>query len=384
MCCRSDIVERICYLNTVTPSTLKSNVFNIKRYKHLVNVEEDCVDNGDQTCFSQSELGSLTNGDPVIEKKLKILLLEAEVLRQSGGRVPDKIDVEQWKELLELPTRSRRRKFMAYLFGVEKRKENKKLKKEKSRLLREENKPLPQEDENGHIIYALGRNSMFIRIYDATITKFENSRLIQAMQFGQKLVLDCSYDSYMSKQEAQNCGKQMMLMFSDNRAHDKPYDLHFCNVNKESLAFKQLLKYIPILCEPDFPLNLTEKSYLDIFPKENLVYLTPHCREVLREFDHEAVYIIGAIVDKANGEPLSLAKAKREGLKMAKLPIDEHLLWGTGSSKSLTLNQMMRIMLEIRDTNDWNKALLHVPRRKVLSDPNGNNIQRSHFVRKNW
>lgn len=52
--------------------------------------------------------------------------------------------------------------------------------------------------------------------------------------------------------------------------------------------------------EPWFPLNLHEKSYLDVFPKEQLVYLTPHCRDVMKEFDHNAVYIIGAIVDKVN------------------------------------------------------------------------------------
>jgi ribonuclease P protein 1 len=127
------------------------------------------------------------------------------------------------------------------------------------------------------------------------------------------------------------------------------------------------VKCIPTLYDSDFPINITEKSYLDIFPKEDIVYLTPHCREELREFDHDAVYIIGAMVDKGNNEPLSLAKAKREGLKMAKLPLDKYLMWGSGSSKSLTLNQMMCILLDVRKTGSWEKALQHVPRRKVVT-----------------
>lgn len=47
-----------------------------------------------------------------------------------------------------------------------------------------------------------------------------------------------------------------------------------------------------------FPLNLHQKSYLDIFDPDQLVYLTPHCREELVTYDHNAIYIIGAIVDK--------------------------------------------------------------------------------------
>jgi ribonuclease P protein 1 len=127
------------------------------------------------------------------------------------------------------------------------------------------------------------------------------------------------------------------------------------------------VKCIPTLYDSDFPINITEKSYLDLFPKENIVYLTPHCREELREFDHDAIYIIGAMVDKGNSEPLSLAKAKREGLKMAKLPLDKYLMWGSGRSKTLTLNQIMRILLDVRTTGSWEKALQHVPRRKIVT-----------------
>jgi ribonuclease P protein 1 len=58
------------------------------------------------------------------------------------------------------------------------------------------------------------------------------------------------------------------------------------------------VKYIPTLYDSDFLINITEESYLDLFPNENIVYLIPHCREEPREFDHGATYIIGAMVDK--------------------------------------------------------------------------------------
>lgn len=61
-----------------------------------------------------------------------------------------------------------------------------------------------------------------------------------------------------------------------------------------------LHKYIPTMYEKEFPMNIHEKSYLDLFPKQKLVYLTPHCREEMDTFDHDAVYIVGAIVDKVS------------------------------------------------------------------------------------
>lgn len=71
------------------------------------------------------------------------------------------------------------------------------------------------------------------------------------------------------------------------------------------------------------------------------------------------------MVDKVNVEPISLGKAKSEGLRMACLPLDKHLLWQIGS-KSLTLNQVLRIMLDIKKTGDWSKAFVHVPKRKLI------------------
>jgi ribonuclease P protein 1 len=45
------------------------------------------------------------------------------------------------------------------------------------------------------------------------------------------------------------------------------------------------------------------------------------------------------MVDKMKVEPLSLAKAKREKIRMAKLPLDIYLDWKQGT-KNLTINQV--------------------------------------------
>ena len=88
------------------------------------------------------------------------------------------------------------------------------------------------------------------------------------------------------------------------------------------IYFLLFILYFSQSQQPEYPLIINPKSYLKRYPKEQLVYLTPHCQEELLVYDHNAVYIIGGIVDKSSGEPLTLAKAKREGVRMQKLPLD--------------------------------------------------------------
>ncbi|XP_066146452.1 mitochondrial ribonuclease P protein 1 homolog [Euwallacea fornicatus] len=330
-------------------------------------------------------LESITKGDKELEHKLKVIMLEVEVLRQSGKPVPDNdfITLEMWEYLLSLSSRSGRTKYLEFLFKVTKKKQRdleKKLEKRKEveefMSRKEPAVALPVEEHA--FKYALQYNNIFTRFRDTTINRFYNRKLVEAMQFGQKLVVDCGYEKNMTKRENYNTGKQLMLLFSENRAHDEPFDIHFTGLNLSGDITKSLEKNIPTVFEKDFPINIHENSYLDLFSKERLIYLTPHCREEMRTFNHDMIYILGGIVDKVNNEPISLAKAKREGLTMMKFPLDRYLQWGSGSGKSLTINQCVAILLDLKKTGDWNYALKHVPRRKLI-DPSSDNKSKLLF-----
>lgn len=184
------------------------------------------------------------------------------------------------------------------------------------------------------------------------------------MKHGLKLIFDCSYDQYMSPGESKNTGKQLKLCFSANRQHSRPFDLHLCNIDPDGATMHAIHKDIPTLYNKSFPLNLHQKCFTKLFPMKNLVYLSPTADRTLQEFDPNDIYIIGGFVDTTSAEPLSLAKAKRLGIRAVRLPIEKYLQWGS-STKFLTLDQLCKILLDLRDTRDWNKALLHVPRRKL-------------------
>lgn len=161
-------------------------------------------------------------------------------------------------------------------------------------------KEAEQAEDTDAIKYGLQHNSLFLRIYETTINRFYNGQLILNMMFESKIVFDCSYESNMSTREIHNCAKQMSLVFAHNRSHFNPMDLYFCNFNRDGLLKQHLHQNIPSLLNDDFPVTVTSQSYLDIFPKDQLVYLTPDCKINLNEYDPNMVYIIGALIDRVS------------------------------------------------------------------------------------
>lgn len=129
---------------------------------------------------------------------------------------------------------------------------------------------------------------------------------------------------------------------------------------------KILLKNIPTIETPAFPASVSDKSFAELFPKEKLVYLTPDSNNELSEFNDEDIYIVGAIVDKSESKPWTLSKAKRLGIRTAKLPLDAFATWKKGS-KSLTINNMVEILHELKTTGDFRAAFRHLPTRKAES-----------------
>lgn len=72
-------------------------------------------------------MSQLCKGDKDLEKKFRVLMLEVEVMRQDGRFAPDHIQFDQWKHLLELPSRNQRTNYLTFLWKIERKKENQKV-----------------------------------------------------------------------------------------------------------------------------------------------------------------------------------------------------------------------------------------------------------------
>lgn len=108
-------------------------------------------------------------------------------MKQEGKLVPSQLKEIEWNHLMDLPSLSARRKYYTYLFKIEMTNLNQKARKEVRAKEREvrlaTNRELAAQQ---HIVYGLGNNSIFLKIYETTMNLWNNNRLVQAMQFDPK------------------------------------------------------------------------------------------------------------------------------------------------------------------------------------------------------
>lgn len=206
------------------------------------------------------------------------------------------------------------------------------------------------------------QNFLFLRLWDRYNTIAMGWKGAQAMQFGQPLVFDMGYDHYMDSKELQYTVSQLLESEGCNRRDVDPFHIYFCNLKIDSTYQRELVKHYGEKWDK-LLLTATEKSYVDLFPKDSLIYLTADSPNVMTTYKHDKIYIIGSFVDKRMQPGTSLAKAKRLNLATECLPLDKYLQWDSGN-KNLTLDQMMRILLCLKNTGNWKEALKFVPRRK--------------------
>lgn len=283
--------------------------------------------------------------------------------QQAGKLVPEEMTDEEVETLAKLTTKSSRKKYLKYLAIRERHKKARKEKQQQKAAKREaslmESGGEEGEGEGGPRL----KNTLFLQFWDRSLDKLLAWKSAQSMVFGQPLVFDMSYESHMSRREIENTVSQLMDVEGLNRRATEPYHLHFCNLQPDGLYKKELLQRYGAETWERLLISTSERQHVDLFPREQLVYLTADSPNVLRTFDHSKVYIIGALVDRSIQKGLSLANAKRLKLATARLPLDEFLHWEMGA-KNLTLDQMIRIMLSFKDRGRWDEALQFVPKRK--------------------
>lgn len=326
--------------------------------KQQVNDEEEASDDDENLQEGESKDSSL------LEATRDLVVM----WRQAGKLVPEEMTDEEVQALAELTTKSSKKKYLKYLAIKEGHKRARKEKQQKKKAEKEAS----MEQNRGQDINAEEgddqrgpelKNTFLLQFWSRSQDKLLAWRSAQAMMFDQPLVFDMSYESNMSRREIENTVSQLMEVEGWNRRATEPFHLHFCNLQPDGAYKQELVKRYGAESWNRLLITSTDQQHVDVFPHEQLVYLTADSPNVLRTYDHSKVYIIGALVDRSIQSGLSLANAKRLKLATARLPLDEFLHWEIGA-KNLTLDQMIRIMITLKETGKWEEALKFVPQRK--------------------
>ena len=235
--------------------------------------------------------------------------------RLSEFQTPENITQEQIDYITTLTSYMERRKYLNFLYKREKM--NKKQYEVKMNRVHKDH------DE----VYNLNNNSLFHRVRSATIKRMENINMLRSMMWSQPFIIDLSLERFMNEHAVGICSRQILKLINQNLQSVDPFSIHICSAASDSSVMKYLNKFTRSrIYDVDYPVNFHRESYMDHFPKHELVYLTNHSNVCMTKYSHDVTYIIPGYIDKkSTGIPYDLAEAKKLGIKTARLPFDLYL-----------------------------------------------------------
>lgn len=111
------------------------------------------------------------------------------------------------------------------------------------------------------------------------------------------------------------------------------------------------------------PVCVHHADFSDIFDKDKLVILTNDSPNVLTELEAEVHYVLGAVNRRSHSNPFMQTKAKEQNIRTARLPFENFRRFR--AHKSLPIEQLTDILLEVRHSRDWNRAFEFIDSNKL-------------------
>ncbi len=282
-------IDRRCF------STVKPN--EISELIDCPFMQDDFIED---ISYVEANYEAVTDNDPEKLKKLRSLQVKLNIMKEEGKKVPSAISTTEWKNLLNLDD-EQCKSYIGCLWHAEavrraREEENKALKQ----MNAERREKMQQQERikkttNSPVLYSLCGDTLFSLIPQSEITKFYDHRLLFANWFGPHIVVDCGYESLMNSKGLTTCVKHLIFMWSENRTSPNPFNVIFCNVDLDGQLIRMMRKRLCRFDDLAFPLDIRSEHYLDLFPKENLVYLTADCAETLKQYNPQDVYVIGNV-----------------------------------------------------------------------------------------
>ncbi|KAI8435066.1 hypothetical protein MSG28_003475, partial [Choristoneura fumiferana] len=106
------------------------------------------------------------------------------------------------------------------------------------------------------------------------------------------IIIDLSFDNLMIEKDRFKVIKQILRCYSVNRRSQSPLQFHITAFSER--AKSEMSRHNGY---ENWDIEFHTGSYLDIFPKESLVYLSSESENVIEKFEENTYYIIGGLVD---------------------------------------------------------------------------------------
>ncbi|EFN70800.1 RNA (guanine-9-)-methyltransferase domain-containing protein 2 [Camponotus floridanus] len=172
------------------------------------------------------------------------------------------------------------------------------------------------------------------------------------------VTIDLSFDELMIDKDIAKLTKQILRCYTLNRRAIAPMQFSLTSFTGRSRADMEKHNGYE-----HWDVNFHTESYINIYPKDKIVYLTSESENVIDRLNHEWVYIIGGLVDHNAHKGICYKLAKDAGIRHGRLPLDKFLQMK--ARKVLTIDHVFEILLRVTEGNTWQEAFLKVlPERK--------------------
>ncbi|XP_009463197.1 PREDICTED: tRNA methyltransferase 10 homolog B [Nipponia nippon] len=159
--------------------------------------------------------------------------------------------------------------------------------------------------------------------------------------------------------ETSRLASQIRRLYGANRRPKKPFWLCLTEFVVGSLIYEECFRMNDGFS--NYLMDTTQESYLDLFPLDIIVYLTPDSENVLEDIDPKKVYVLGGLVDESIHKKLTLQRAQEQSLQTARLPIREYMVKNVNTknyhSETLAINQVFDVLSTYYETRSWPAAL---------------------------
>ncbi|XP_031838521.1 tRNA (guanine(9)-N(1))-methyltransferase Trmt10A isoform X1 [Nomia melanderi] len=170
--------------------------------------------------------------------------------------------------------------------------------------------------------------------------------------------IDMSFDDLMIDKDIAKLTKQILRCYTLNRRALAPMQFSVTGFNGTSRTHMQKHNGYQ-----HWDVKFYVETYLDIYPKEKIIYLTSESENVINHLEHDCVYVIGGLVDHNSHKGLCHKVAKQAGVRHGRLPLDKFL--EMKARKVLTVDHVFEILLRVSEGETWQEAFLQVlPERK--------------------
>jgi len=296
--------------------------------------------------------------------------MEYDYLAYMGNSVPKSITDEMYDKLMDCDSGEGRRS----LWEMFSRREaagdlglvmKRRMAQHRVARMMEKVKAVEKDNFDGKVYNQIGQNkagapfNILPRI-DSTYAKQRfHPRVLHGIQFGQNIVFDLGLPFNMDKSAERRFNTHMKSVYNRNRTLWDPFNIFMCNYDPSNLALKRLVD--DHSCS-SYLWNVTRKCFTDIFPRDKIVYLSPKSNQVLSEFHHDDIYVIGATGE--HGSTLCHYKIKELGLRSARLNVDPYFM--RSGKNNFDVKEMFRILVDARDTDsNWLYSLRHLSNPKM-------------------